>query len=83
MKKPRNKSVKSIFTPEYSEVIEKLINARKKADLTQLQVAEKLGWRQDYISKLENRQRRLDIIELSRLAKIYKKPLSYFTKGLQ
>jgi transcriptional regulator with XRE-family HTH domain len=73
----------TIHRPEYKVLIEKLIKARKEADLTQEEAADKLGWRQDYISKLENRQRRLDVIELADFAKAYGKPLEWFTEHLK
>ncbi|MES0488444.1 MAG: helix-turn-helix transcriptional regulator [Leptospirales bacterium] len=68
---------------EYGLLIDKLIQARLEAGLTQEEAGKKLGWRQDYISKLESKQRRLDVIELADFAKIYKKPLEYFTGGLK
>ncbi len=72
------KSIKTIYREEYDILIKKLINARKECNLTQKQVGEKLGWRQDYISKLEAKQRRLDVLELHDLAKIYNKDILYF-----
>lgn len=56
---------------EYREVVARLIKARKEAGLTQVQVAEALGKPQSFVSKVESRERRLDITELKQLAKIY------------
>ncbi len=61
---------------EYREVIARLIKARKEAGLTQVQVAEELGKPQSFVSKVESRERRLDITELKQLAKIYKVSVS-------
>jgi transcriptional regulator with XRE-family HTH domain len=46
--------------------------------LTQAQVARKLSKPQSFVSKLESGERRVDFVELQQLAKIYKKPLSFF-----
>lgn len=71
---------KSIYSNEYKNVIKKLQEARKEAGFMQSEVAEKLKKPQSYISKIERGERRVDVAELSILAKIYKKPLEYFTK---
>lgn len=41
-----------------------LRQVRLDADLTQLQLAEKIGQTQSYVSKYENGEQRLDLIEL-------------------
>ncbi len=71
---------KSIHSNEYKNVIKKLQEARKEAGFMQSEVAEKLKKPQSYISKIERGERRVDVAELSILAKIYKKSLEYFTK---
>ena len=48
------------------------------AGLTQAQVAEKLGKPQSYVSKVESGERRIDPIELARIASTYGKPISFF-----
>ena len=71
---------KSIYSNEYKNVVKKLQEARNQAGLTQVDVAEKLKKPQSYISKIERGERRVDVTELSILAKIYKKSLDYFVK---
>jgi transcriptional regulator with XRE-family HTH domain len=71
--------VKTIHTTEYKQFITKLKQARLSARLTQKQAAKKLNQPQSYISKIETRQQRIDIIELNKFAKIYKKDLTYFS----
>ncbi len=71
---------KSIYTSGYKNIVKKLRRARNEADLMQVDVAKKLKKPQSYISKIERGERRVDVAELSILAKIYKKPLGFFVK---
>ena len=71
---------KSIYTNEYKKVVKKLKEARAGVGLTQVDVSQKLKKPQSYLSKIERGERRIDIAELSILAKIYKKSLDYFVK---
>ena len=54
---------KSIFSDKYGRFREYLVGARKKAGLTQIQLAELLSRPQSYVSKYERGERRLDVIE--------------------
>ncbi len=71
---------KSIYSKEYGLVLVRLKNARIKSGLTQKDVAKIIGKPQSYISKCESGERRLDVTELNKFAKIYKKPLAFFVK---
>ena len=71
---------KTIYTPEYEELVSRLKAARQRANLTQKQVAEKMGFTQSLISKIESGQYRVDVIQLARLAKLYKKDIVSFLK---
>jgi len=62
---------KTIHTYEYRKLIDKLIIARKKAHLTQKDVAENLHCSQSYISKIENYQIKIDPIKLKQFSEIY------------
>lgn len=55
---------KSIYTREYTAVTRLLREAREAAELTQVELAEKLGQSQSFVSKYERGERRLDIIQL-------------------
>lgn len=55
---------KSVISRDYSLFLEHLKNARKKAGLTQEQLAELLGETQSFVSKCERGERRLDIVEV-------------------
>lgn len=62
---------KSVFTSSYREMLKRLKRARQGAGLSQIDVAKALRWRQSAVSKMERGERRLDPIELQRLAKLY------------
>jgi transcriptional regulator with XRE-family HTH domain len=68
----------SAFPEEYRRFLGRLRAARQEAGLTQIDVAAKLKRPQSFVSKLENGERRVDVVELCHLARLYKKPLSYF-----
>lgn len=55
--------VKSIRTNEYSALLRRLVAARKGADVTQQELAARLGRPQSFVSKYERQERRLDVIE--------------------
>jgi transcriptional regulator with XRE-family HTH domain len=67
-----NLSKKTIHTEAYQQLIHSLVDARKRANLTQGDVANQLGYTQSYISKIENMQARIDPIQLINLSSIYK-----------
>ena len=71
---------KTIYSQEHEYLIERLREARQQANLTQKQVAERLHVSQSFISKAESGQYRVDVIQLSQFAKLYKKGLSFLTK---
>ena len=51
-------------------MIDHLVAARNAAGLTQQAVAERLGKPQSYVAKVEGLERRLDVVELLRLAAV-------------
>lgn len=71
---------KLVYSKEYKAIIERLKAGRLEAGLAQQAVADKLGKPQSFISKIESGERRLDVAELSLIARLYKKPLDYFVK---
>lgn len=68
----------SLYTKEHKAIIEKFKKARIEAGLDQVEVAKKLNKTQSYISKIESGQRKVDVIQLKKFAKIYKKDINYF-----
>ncbi|SCG83076.1 hypothetical protein DW1_1505 [Proteiniborus sp. DW1] len=55
--------MKSIYTDDYIFIISALRNVRLKKNITQEEMAFRLNVNQSFISKVENRERRLDVIE--------------------
>lgn len=68
----------AVHAREYQYLLKRLREARKKAGLTQVQVAKALGRHQSYVTKCELGKRRIDPIDLQRFAKLYRRSLSYF-----
>ena len=60
--------IKSIFTKSYKSFIDLLVNERKNAGITQIALAKKLNKPQSFVSKYENADYRLDIIEAIMIA---------------
>lgn len=60
---------RTIHSPEHQALRELLIAARRKAGLTQYEVAERLGRPQSFVAKVEGGERRLDVIEFIAVVK--------------
>lgn len=71
---------KTIYTNEHKHIVQQLKIARGDSGLDQEEIAKLLQKTQSYISKIESGQRRIDVVQLKELAKIYKKPITYFLK---
>ena len=59
---------KSVFTGKYEQFRGLLVEARKKAALSQAQLAGKLSRPQSFVSKYERGERRLDVVEFELVA---------------
>jgi transcriptional regulator with XRE-family HTH domain len=59
---------KSIHSPQHIKLRELLVAARKKAGLTQQDVADRLGRPQSFVAKYEGGERRLDVVEFLQVA---------------
>ena len=59
-----------------------LKTARQKAGLTQVQAAKRLGRPQSFITKIEIGERRVDIVELAEICRVYGRRLVEFVRGL-
>ena len=67
-----------IYSKRYQKFLKRLRKVRKESGMTQIDAASALGKPQSYVSKCENGERRVDIIELSDFAELYNKPLDFF-----
>src|SRR5437660_3291076 len=73
----------ALSDPGYRFFLDRLVEARRAAGLTQRDVAERLGKPQSYVSKCETGERRVDVIELDQLSAIYGRPLDWFVPPRQ
>ena len=62
-------SKKSIHLKQYKDLINILIEGRHNAGKTQLELASQLDKPQSFVSKYENAERRLDMLEFIIIAK--------------
>lgn len=69
---------KSQHTRMYERLIRALREAREQAGLTQMEVVKKLGIYDSYVSKVESGERRIDVVELATLCRVYGIPLVDF-----
>ena len=74
---------KTIYTRDYEAVLRLLREAREHAGLTQVQLAEKLGQSQSFVSKAERGDRRLDIVQLRTVLKVLGVSLPDFVRRLE
>ena len=59
----------SLFPELYDRALAELIQARKKARVTQTDLAQSLGRHQSFVAKYEGRERRLDVAEYLSIAR--------------
>ena len=62
---------KSIHSARYAVFLRILRESRLKAGLTQIQLAEKIGETQTFVSKYERGERRIDVIELQTFCRAF------------
>jgi transcriptional regulator with XRE-family HTH domain len=65
----------------YQQFLKRLRIARQEAELTQVEVATRLGHPQSFVSKCESGERKVDVIEFAEFAELYGKSLEYFVSG--
>ena len=70
----------SAHSMAYRRFLVRLRQARTEAGLTQADVARYLGKPQSFVSKCESGERRVDVVELEELAKLYRKPVAWFLR---
>jgi len=62
----QKQSISSIHDPEYHRIVTALVCLREKAKLSQKALAQEIGLTQPDVSKIERRERRIDILEALR-----------------
>ena len=60
---------RSVFSEPYGAFVQALIEGRRVAQLRQVDLAERLGKPQSFVSKYETGERRLDVVEFLVIAK--------------
>jgi transcriptional regulator with XRE-family HTH domain len=60
---------RSVFSEPYGAFVQALIEGRRAAQLRQVDLAERLGKPQSFVSKYETGERRLDVVEFLVIAK--------------
>ncbi|WP_099064914.1 helix-turn-helix domain-containing protein [Serratia sp. BW106] len=60
----------SVYSTEYQLVIKILRDARIEKGITQAKLAEALGRPQSFIAKVENGERKLDVVEFALIARL-------------
>lgn len=76
--RPRRSTSSPTQSPRYRQFLTRLRAARLEAALTQEEVAVRISRPQSYVSDRESGERRVDVVELERFAKLYRKPFAYF-----
>lgn len=74
---------KSPFTREYAVVLKLLREYRKEAGVTQVELAERLGRTQSFVSKSERGEIRLDVIQLRTICRALGATLPAFIAELE
>ncbi len=74
---------KSVYSPRYRRFRELLVQARKDAELTQRELADRLKRPQSFVSKYESGERRLDLIEFLDVAAVLNLDVADFLRDLQ
>ncbi len=73
---------KSVSTQQYRRFRALLIQARKAAGLTQVELAARLNRPQSFVSKVERGERRLDVIEFLEVARVLRLDVMAFLHRL-
>lgn len=61
--------LKTIASPGHRALVQALVDARKAAGLTQVQLSDALGCQQSLVARMESGQRRIDVIDVVRWAR--------------
>lgn len=59
----------TVYSQALTDVVRELVKARKASGLLQVELAERIGKDQSFISNIERGQRRMDVLELYAIAR--------------
>lgn len=82
-------SMKAVYDSQYIQLVSLIRKARINKGLTQEQLAIALDVDQSFVSKIENRERKLDVMEFLQIVTVLELklnellPESYFSNGTQ
>ena len=74
---------KSLFTAEYATMLVLLRQFRRDIGVTQVELADRLGQSQSFVSKVERGESRLDIIQLRTICHALGTSLATFVAALE
>jgi ribosome-binding protein aMBF1 (putative translation factor) len=74
---------KSIHSTEYGVFLRVFREARRRAGLTQTDLAHKVGESQSFISKCERGERRIDVVELRAFCRAFDLTLKQFVASFE
>jgi ribosome-binding protein aMBF1 (putative translation factor) len=74
---------KSIHSAGYAVFLKVLRKAREDAGLTQMQLAQRIGETQTFVSKCERGERRVDVVELRTFCQAFGLSLKQFVAVLE
>lgn len=72
----------SVFTEAYAALVTRLIEIRNEKGVSQVELAKRLGKSQQFVSAVERRVRRLDVIELYALVRALDEDPEHFITEL-
>ena len=74
---------KSIHSAHYAVFLKVLRTMRQRAGLTQIDLADRIGETQTFVSKCERGERRIDVVELRTFCKAFGIDLKQFVAALE
>jgi ribosome-binding protein aMBF1 (putative translation factor) len=80
---PTKHRTASLHDEAYRLFVKLIVQKRMRSGYSQQALADALGWNQSIIAKIESVQRRLDIIELTRIANVLEFDASKLVKQIQ
>jgi transcriptional regulator with XRE-family HTH domain len=74
---------KSIHSAEYAVFLRLFRETRRRAGLTQIDLAQRVGQTQSFVSKCERGERRIDVVELRTFCRAFGLNLKQFVSSLE